>query len=459
MDMRNEHSRWPATLVGLLAIGLAACAQRAHAVEITYRNFSPAAAMGPPADAYAAKLQAITGATLGPAGEVRFKRLPGTPAIPAKFGGNIVSAVGAGAANGGFDAAYNSGSELNKAWGFLFNSGVPFGPSFDEYLGFLFGKSIDGQRTGLELVQSLLDLNGRNVVVFPIVGNAEQLSGFFPEPIGDVPGRRGIGLAGMCQRSWTLRYLPPGENVLGQACDDLVAEGEIPAKNLKFIAAIPGGGSLIDAVKSGQLSGFEFATPLDDLSTLFTGVDNPGTVGIPYVHLPGWQQQFLVTWMIVNKQVWDGLTQPQQVLALSVARDHVISSYGENMAQQGPALKFILDANRLDGDPANDIVLGRWPERDQERLIAATNKFLNARLDDATLPAADRRDYAVVLEAFRKYVKSNDLYWDERKVEERLRFHRWTNPAGESWEGPSLPSREHGHDRDHDRGRCDQPRR
>jgi TRAP-type mannitol/chloroaromatic compound transport system substrate-binding protein len=310
--MKTNPRCTPAVMAGLLTATLACTTQRALAADITYRNFSPAAAMGPPADAYAAKLQSITGTVLGPTGEVRFQRLPGTPAIPAKFSGNIVSAVGAGVAGGGFDAAYNSGSELNKAWGFIFNSGVPFGPSFDEFLGFLYGRSVDGNQTGLELIQSLLDLNGRNVVVFPIVGNAEQLSGFFPRPIGDVRGQRGIGLAGLCAQPWTLRYLPPGENVLGQACDDLVAEGEISAKNLKFIAAIPGGGSLVDAVKSGQLQGFEFATPLDDLSTLFTGVDNPGTVGVPYVHLPGWQQQFLITWLLVNKTVWNGLTPAQQ---------------------------------------------------------------------------------------------------------------------------------------------------
>lgn len=441
--MKTTERRLPVTVAVLLMGTLACATQQAHAAEITYRNFSPAAAMGPPADAYAAKLQAITSTALGPAGEVRFVRLPGTPAIPAKFSGNIVSAVAAGAAGGGFDAAYNSGSELNKAWGFIFNSGVPFGPSFDEFLGFLYGRSPDTQQTGLELIQSLLDLNGRNVVVFPIVGNAEQLSGFFPRPIGDVPGQHGIGLAGLCAQNWTLRYLPPGENVLGQACDDLVAEGEIAAKNLKFIAAIPGGGSLVEAVKSGSLQGFEFATPLDDLSQLFTGVDNPGTVGVPYVHLPGWQQQFLVTWMIVNKQAWNGLTQPQQVLALSVARDHLVSSYGENMAQQGPAMRTILDANRQDGSIANDIVLSKWPVRDQRRLIAATNRFLNARVDDATLPAADRRDYAVVLEAFRKYVRANDLYWDDRKVDAELRFDRWVSPSGEGWEAPEPKGHRH----------------
>jgi len=433
--IRHLAPRPLAFAAGLLAGALAVTAQPAAATEILFRNFSPAsAAMGPPANAYGVKLDEITSVTLGPDQAVKFVPLPGVPAIPAAFGGNIVSAVAAGAAGGGFDAAYNSGSELNKAWGFIVNSGVPFGPTYDEFMGFLYGRSPESGLTGLELVQEVLDLNNRNVVVFPIVANAEQLSGYFFEPVGDVRGMRGIGLEGLCQRSWTFRYLPPGENVLGQACDNLVASGKIPAKNIKFIAAIPGGGSLVNAVKTGQLQGFEFATPLDDVSTLFNTVDNPGTVGVRYVHLPGWQQQFLVTWMIVNKQVWNGLTPAQQLLAKSVARDHVVSTYGENLRQQGAALDFILNANKADADPANDMVLVDWPKKDQELLRDATIQFLTKRADDATLSAGDRADFVRILEAFRKYVRASDLYWDHRQVPTHLRFSDWTNSLGECWE-------------------------
>jgi TRAP-type mannitol/chloroaromatic compound transport system substrate-binding protein len=425
-----------ATLTAL-AGAVALYAQPAAGVEIKFRNFSPqSAAMGPPANAYGVKLDEVTTTALGPDQSVKFVPLPGTPAIPAKFSGNVVAAVGAGAANGGFDAAYNSGSELNKAWGFIVNSGVPFGPTWDEFLGFLYGRGETGQ-TGLELVQEVLDLNNQNVVVFPIVANAEQLSGYFFEPVGNAPGVRGIGLEGLCQRNWTFRYLPPGENVLGGACDALVASGRIPAKNIKFIAAIPGGGSLVNAVKTGQLQGFEFATPLDDVSTLFNTVDNPGTVGVRYVHLPGWQQQFLVTWMIVNKDVWNTLTVPQQMLALTVARDHVVSTYGENLRQQGPALDFILNANKNDGNPSNDMVLVEWPERAQEQLRDAAIKFLNARADDPSLSAGDRADYVRILEAFRTYIRSGDRYWDHRQVPTRERFDDWTNALGESWEAPN----------------------
>jgi TRAP-type mannitol/chloroaromatic compound transport system substrate-binding protein len=426
-----------------IACAIALTALTSHSAlagDIKYRSFSASAAIGPPAEAFAEKLRNVTSTALGAPGEVHFVKLPGIPAIPPLFAGDIVSAVAAGEAGGGFNAAYISGSDLNRTWGFIYNSGVPFGPSFDEFIGFLYGKSIgNGQKTGLELAQELLELENRNVMAIPIVGSPEQLSGYFFEPIGSVQHHRGIGLPGLCQQHWTLRYLPPGENVLNQACDELVANGRIAHKNLSFIQAIPGGGSLIDAVLGGTLQGFEFATPFDDVSQLFNTANNPGTLGVRFVHTPGWQQQFLVTWMIINKPVWNSLSAAQQILIQTVARDHVISSYGENLRQQGPALQVILDANKHDGDPDNDMVLVEWPVRDQIRLRDATLHFLNARADDPALPAGDRADYVKVLEALRQYVRTSDHYWDQRQVRPQLRFEDWANRLGECWEARCDP--------------------
>jgi len=434
--MVRFHDFTRASVAALLACTLALPGS-ALAIEIRFRSFSGSATMGPQADAYAAKLLDVSRTVIGPGGEIKFTKITPTPSVPAVFG-DIVTAVGAGSVNGGFDAAYNSGSELNRAWGFIYNSGIPFGLNFDEHLGFLYGKSVDnGQMTGLELIQAVMDLNGRNVVVVPIVGSSEQLSGYFSQPIGDAPGVRGIGLEGFCQQPWKLRYLPPGENVLGGACDDLVARGVIPAKNISFIAAIPGGGSLVNAVKIGQLQGFEFATPVDDVSQLFNTADNPGTVGVRYVHLPGWQQQFLITWMIINKQVWNQMSVAQQTLLLSVSRDHVISSYGENMRKQGAALKTILNANKTDANPDNDMVLVNWPKKDQALLRDATIAFLNARANDSNL-GTDRADFVRITEAYRNYVRANDVYWDDRGVNVKMRFDGWTNTLGEGWEDAKI---------------------
>jgi len=117
----NTHSN------RLLCFGIAAAAfacailfaaqsaQSAPAVDITFRNFSPSAAIGPPADEYAIKLLSISTTTLGQAGQVRFTKYSPTPAIPKAFK-NIMDAVAAGgplAEGSGFDASYISGSEFN----------------------------------------------------------------------------------------------------------------------------------------------------------------------------------------------------------------------------------------------------------------------------------------------------------------------------------------------------------
>ena len=233
-----------------------------------------------------------------------------------------------------------------------------------------------------------------------------------------------------------VRYLPPAQFVLDRACDNLAAGGVIPQKHIKFITAIAGGGSLVKAVTDGQLHAYEFATPLDDVSQLFGLPEgNPGTVGTRYLHFPGWHQQFLITYMIINKTVWNTLSPAQQVLVQSVGRDHVLSSYGENLRQQGAKLQQILTANDGDTVAENAVVLVQWPHSDLVLLRDATIQFLNSRVADATLSEQDRQDYGTILESLRKYVSSNNGYWQVREVPIALRFQGWSDPRGKgSWE-------------------------
>jgi hypothetical protein len=413
-------------------------AQAAPAIDISFRNFSPSAALGPPADEYAVKLANISTIVLGQAGQVRFAKYSPTPAIPKGFK-DIMAAVAAGGplvGGKGFDAAYISGSDLNAAWGFIYNSGVPLGPSFDEFVGFLYGRSIGGTETGLDQLQRILDKNGSNIVAVPIAGSCQQISGYFKLPIGNAGSTPGIGLAGMCQQNWTFRYLPPAQYVLERACDSLVARGVIPKKNIKFIQALAGGGSLVKGLVDGQLQAFEFATPVDDYSQLFNLPEgNPGTAGNRFVHLPGWQQQFLITYMIINKTVWNRLSPAQQTLVTSVARDSVLSSYGETLRKQGETLQKILTANDGDKIAENNLVLVQWPESDLALLREATIQFLNSQVSDKTLSEQDRKDFAVILESLRAYVSMNSGYWKFRDVPTALRFQGWKDLDGKkSWE-------------------------
>ena len=65
--------------------------------------------------------------------------------------------------------------------------------------------------------------------------------------------------------------------------------GVIPNKNIQFIEAISGGGSLAKGVADNMLQTFEFATTLDDSARLFRlSEGNPGTVGTRRRFFPGW---------------------------------------------------------------------------------------------------------------------------------------------------------------------------
>ena len=437
MTSQKSLLRFVVTFVACVCAFLL-CAQTAPAIEISFRSFSSAAALGPPADDFAAKLQSISATVLGKDGEIKFTKLKPIPAVPKEFK-NIGAAVAAGgplAGGKGFDAAYISGSDLNPAWGFIYNSGIPFGPTFDEFIGFLYGKSIDGKQTGLDLLYQILDVGSKNIIAIPICGSCQQGSGYFMQPVGPAGSNPGIGLAGLCQQTWTFRYLPPAQYVIERACDNLVASGAIPKKNIKFITALAGGGSLVKAVKDGEIQAFEFATPVDDVSTLFGLPEgNPGTVGTRYAHFPGWHQQFLITYMIVNNNVWKKLTPAQQTLFMSVARDHVISSYGENLRKQGEKLREILTANK--GEAGKELVLVQWPEKDLALLRDATIQILNAQTSDEKLSEKDRKDFTSILESLRKYVAANNGYWKVRDVPTTLRFQGWNDPTGkQSWDEP-----------------------
>lgn len=369
-------------------------------IEISYRSFSGAETIGPPAEEFAANLESLTNSTLGRGDRVAFAKITPTPPIP---NGDIVAAVGQGGkllGRNGFDSAYVPGSSLNPVWGFIFNSGIPVtGVDFDRFIAFLYG---DG---GLELLQTTLDRRNKNIIAIPLVGGPPQGAGYFPQPVGDTDKERGIGLRGLCQKNWTFRYLPPAQNVLDNACDRLVGSD----KKINFVQAVPGV-QLLEQVSQDKIQAFEFVTPKDDLKAFFSGDTNPGTLGLRYLHYPAWHQPFLITYLIINKQVWAMLSQQQQELILTTARASLTSSYAKNLSGQGEALQKILNSNKSDNDPTNDLVLASWPDRDLALLKEARDEFLEKRLIDNNFSKTDRQDYQTILTAYQKYLQGNRDY-------------------------------------------------
>ncbi len=354
----------------------------------------------------------------------------------------------------------------DPSWGFIYNS-VPLGINFEQTLGFLYEAKLDEiGRNGIELAQAILDSRGGTQIVFPVVGSTMQGSGYFPQPIGRADCNygdtncenqgNGIGLAGLCTSGWRIRYLAPPQDILDRACDILVKRGVIRAKTLMFYPAV-GGQSVLLPMQRGTIQGFEYVNPYDDLVDFFpvknasptrplgdpdagnldcgptlafpipagtqmNCTQNIGQIGARFAHHPSWHQPFLMSWMHVDKTVWDSLNVAQKAAVLRAAKDSVIESYNATESVECKKLKDILDFNSginqrnpdgtlrlIAGKPVSaGMTLARWPEDALKVLLEARNDYL-AFLEgpnNLTAKTDAQKDFTAILTAWKQYTAS-----------------------------------------------------
>jgi hypothetical protein len=407
------------------------------------------------------KVQAYTdahGADALPAGQkVVFRPDPGT--------GREVSALRAGIqfAN---SAAATKPAFSEPSWGFIYNS-VPFGMRFEQMLGFLYDEKIDGfGGNGLALAQSLLDRRGGTQIVLPVVGSTMQGSGYFPKPIGRpdchagdaecVAQGEGIGLAGLCSSGWRIRYLAPPQDIVDRACELLVKRGAIAAKSLSFYPPV-GGQPVLLPMQRRTIQGFEYVNPSDDLADFFPVKEptaaaplghpdagdldcspslafpippgtaancsqNIGQIGARYAHHPAWHQPFLISWMHIDKAVWNGLNAAQQAAIMKAARESVSESYQAAESVECSRLKAMLDINRglsqrnvdgslrlVDGKPVSAaMTMAAWPESALAILLEATQDHLAALAGPASPNEKTdaQKDFSAVSQALSRYAEN-----------------------------------------------------
>jgi hypothetical protein len=354
----------------------------------------------------------------------------------------------------------------DPSWGFIFNS-VPFGMNFQQTLGFLYDAKLDGfGGNGIALAQSILDRRGGTQIAFPVVGSSMQGSGYFPQPIGKPDCHAGdtecqsqgsgIGLAGLCTSGWRIRYLSPPQDIVDRACDLLVKRGAIPAKSLTFYPAV-GGQSVLLPMQRHTIQGFEYVTPFDDLVDFFPVKEatpanprgnpdagnlncapvlafpipagtkencsqNIGQIGARYAHHPPWHQPFLLSWMHVDKTVWNSLSAPQRAAILRAAKDSVIASYTATESAQCTKLAAMLEFNKgihqrnpdgtlrlVAGNPVSAaITLARWPDEALKVLLEARDEYL-ASLEGPENPTQKtdaQKDFSTILNAVKQYAAS-----------------------------------------------------
>jgi len=344
------------------------------------------------------------------------------------------------------DAAYDTGGALNPTWGLFYLSMAPFHLDYEQTLDWLY------EAGGLELAQSLVDARHLNVKIIPVLSSNPQIAGHFKAPIGGASCEgehaceqtEAVGLAGLCSSGWTLRFLPPGQDILDRACDAMVTDGSIAQKDLGFVNAISGLSNLA-AIQSGVVTRLVQATQMDDRALFFPELEpapivqslqNPGHKGLRFLHFPSWHQPFLLGFVLLEQNtLWNGLTRKQQRALERAGRDALRESFETSESVQceklGELLAFNDDQVQLSpsGDPIldasgqaipADLHIARYGRPALNRLQDAAEAYLDS-LRGAAEPTPDELEFRQVYDSILDYERRIRFRWRPTRFPQRCR--------------------------------------
>ncbi|MBB3139590.1 TRAP transporter substrate-binding protein [Halomonas organivorans] len=263
----------------------------------------------------------------------------------------ILANVGNGSLDAGWSAASYWAGQLPAAA--LFQS-IPFGPDVPQYLAWLYGGG------GIELWEELY--RPYNVVPIPCGSMISEAGGWYVDEITGVDDLNGMsvrisGLGGeaMSRLGVSPVSLPAGETFLG--------------------------------LDTGRIGGAELSFPTIDTSVGFQEVAN-------HYYFPGWHQPGSLNELIVNADVWDGLSEGQRQAVRHACSDLSIHMYAQDMQAQSSALQEFRQAG---------VEVARFPEAVLEALRGASTEVLaeNAAEDD---------DFRRVLESYRAFSERYEEY-------------------------------------------------
>ncbi|MBI3993504.1 MAG: TRAP transporter substrate-binding protein [Candidatus Lambdaproteobacteria bacterium] len=210
----------------------------------------------------------------------------------------ILDAVSTGKTNAGYAAA---GYWAGKIPASPLFTAVPFGPEADEYIAwFYFGN-------GMKLYQEMYDSAGFNVKVLLCSMLAAETSGWFSKPINSPADLKGL----------KMRFFGLG--------------GEVMQKLGVSVSLLPAG-EIFPALEKKALDGTEFSMPAIDERLGFYKV-------VKYNYYPGWHQQGTALELLINKDVWNGLSKGQQTFLDMACKETVAQSIAEGEAIQFDVIK------------------------------------------------------------------------------------------------------------------------
>ena len=255
----------------------------------------------------------------------------------------ILDAVSSGKINSGYTTAGYWAGKIPAAP--LFSS-VPFGPEAGEYVAWLY------YGNGLSLYQEMYDQAGFNVHVIPCAVIAPETSGWFGKEINSVEDLQGL----------KMRFFGLGGKVM---------------QKLGVATSLLPGGEIFPALEKGAIDATEFSMPAIDKRLGFHKL-------VKFNYFPGWHQQATVFEILVNKDVWNGMSDQHKAILNNACKASMTDSYAEGEAIQHDAMLENIEKNGVTIKKWDDEMLAifkkTWDEIAEEE--AANNAFFKKVLDD-----------------------------------------------------------------------------
>ena len=210
----------------------------------------------------------------------------------------ILDAVSTGKVQAGYATAGNWGGKIPAAR--LFSS-VPFGPEAPEYLAWFY------HGNGNKLHQELYDENNLNVKVQVCGVLAPETSGWFKDEINKPEDLKGL----------KMRFFGLGALVMEKLGVSTVG--------------LPGG-EIFPAIEKGVIDATEFSMPVVDQRIGLKKL-------LKYNYFPGWHQQATIMELIINKKVWEKMSDRQQSVIEHLCKSATLEAIALGESIQAPVME------------------------------------------------------------------------------------------------------------------------
>ena len=257
-------------------------------------------------------------------------------------------------ASGTIDAAFSSpGLWGGRVSALQLFSAVPFGPSPEEYLAWLYFGG------GGKLFEDIYHKHGIHGIPCGVISS--EASGWFRREIKTLEDLKGV----------KMRFFGLGAKVM--------AKLGVNTRSLN-------GGDTFVAFESGGIDAAEFSMPAIDLKLGFHKVAK-------HYYMPGWHQPATLLDLMINLDRWQSLSSANKSRIEAVCGDNVRFGLAEGGALQFPALKELT---------AKGVSIHRWPTEILEALHKAWQEVAAQEAkDDLSFKrvwkslSAFRNDYAI----------------------------------------------------------------